>query len=211
MLYLAPLTRSLEARPQHSMTGFLITPASDRDTLLDTIWAADNGCYSAGDRFDRQAYLDWLAAPRRPKARCLFAVAGPDVVGDAVRTRHQSSPMLSEIRALGYPAAYVAQDGFDADAIDWDDLDALFIGGTTAWKRSEAGGYAAIAEGKRRGKWVHVGRVNAAAYLRALAMAGVDSADGTWVIRNPNGMMSLFERALDGLASQPPLPLEATS
>ena len=189
----------------------MVTPASDRDTLLDAVWAADNGCFSAGDRFDPQAYLDWLAAPRRPRERCLFAVAGPDVVGNADLTWQQSSPMLGEIRALGYPAAYVAQDGFDPEVIDWGAFGVLFIGGTTHWKRSERGGYAAIAEARRRGKRTHVGKVNAAAYIRSLAVAGVDSADGTWVIRNPNGMMALFERTLDRLAVQPPMLLESAS
>lgn len=207
VIYLAPLTRSLELRLQHPSTGFMITPASDRDTLLDATWAADNGCFAAGDRFDRQAYLNWLAAPRRPRAHCLFAVAGPDVVGDAARTWQQSAPMLAEIRQLGYPAAYVAQDGFSDSAVDWSAFDVLFVGGTTRWKRSEYGGYAAINEARRRGKRTHVGKVNAAAYIRSLTLAHVDSADGTWVIRNPNGMMALFERTLDRLALQ--MPLEA--
>lgn len=208
VIYLAPLTRAIEHR-RHPLTGTMVTPHSDYDALLDWVWAADNHCFSAGDRFDRDAYLAWLAAPRRPKERCLFAVAGPDVVGDAERTWTQSAPMLAEIRALGYPAAYVAQDGLDAATIDWSAFDVLFIGGTTRWKRSEAGGWAAIREARRRGKRVHVGKVNAAAYITTLTLAGVDSADGTWVIRNPNGMMALFERTLDRLTAQ--LPLELVS
>lgn len=211
VIYLAPLTRSLESRQQHPQTGFLVTPASDRATLLDTTWAADNGCYAAGDRFNLGAYLAWLAAPKRPKKRCLFAVAGPDVVGDAEATWRQTSHVLPLIRNIGYRAAYVAQDGFDPERTDWSAFDVLFIGGTTTWKRSERGGYAAIAAGRQHQKLVHVGKVNAAAYIRALAAAGADSADGTWVIRNPNGMMELFERTLDQLAICPPMRLETTT
>ncbi len=206
VIYLAPLTRAIEHR-RHPMTGTMVTPHSDYDALLEWPWAADNHCFSAGDRFNLEAYLQWLKTPRRPIERCLFAVAGPDVVGDAEATWRQTSHVLPLIRRLGYRAAFVAQDGFDASAIDWDALDVLFIGGTTAWKRSENGGYAAIAAARQRGKRTHVGKVNAAAYIRSLAVVGVDSTDGTWVIRNPNGMMDLFERTLDGLVSQPPMEL----
>ena len=41
-------------------------------------------------------------------------------VGDAAATLTRSAPMLPRIRALGYPAALVAQDGLEHLAVPWD-------------------------------------------------------------------------------------------
>jgi hypothetical protein len=103
----------------------------------------------------------------------------------------------------------VAQDGFDPEAVDWSAFDVLFIGGTTSWKRAEAGGYAAIREGVRRGKPVHVGRVNGGPFLRKVAGAGANSADGTMLRFGPDRHWPLVCSWLDGLAVQPPLELFA--
>lgn len=178
MLYLSQISRTLMDE-RHPLLGVLVTPDSSRTIPEGVTWAADNGCYARGERFDLDRYLRWLERPRGELDRCLFAVA-PDVVGDAEATWRRSAPVLPILRALGYRAALVAQDGFfDAEAVDWSLVDALFIGGTNAWKRTDRGGYAAIAEGKRRGLWVHVGRVNGQPFLRHVTAAGADSADGT--------------------------------
>jgi len=147
-------------------------------------WAADNGRFNAPHKYSDDKYLAWLA--RMPVASCLFATA-PDVVGNAGATLALSAPLYGRIRALGYPVALVAQDGLEnlTEFIPWDDFDVLFIGGTTGWKLSH---HAAelVAEAKRRGKWVHMGRVNS---LRRLAMAdgiGCDSADGTYLKYGPD-------------------------
>lgn len=186
------------------MIGFMVTPDSDRAVLEDVVWAADNGCFAAGDRFDLGRYLAWLARPRGAVERALFAVAGPDVVGDAEATWRQTSHVLPLIRRLGYPAAFVAQDGFEPEAIDWTLFDVLFIGGTTRWKRSDAGGFAAIAEGVRQGKHVHVGRVNGGPFLRHVAWAGASSADGTMLRFGPERHWPTVCRWLDRLVSEPP-------
>jgi hypothetical protein len=165
-------------------------------------WAADNGCFSRGASFDLATYLAWLAAmPWRE--RCLFATA-PDVVGDAAATWARSVPILPAIRALGYKAALVAQDGIERTEIDWPAFDCLFIGGTTAWKLSETA-YALIGEAKERGKWVHVGRVNSLRRLRAASFAGADSADGTFLKVAPDINMPRMLRWLDVLQRQPHL------
>lgn len=59
-------------------------------------------------------------------------------VGDAAATLTRSAPMLPRIRALGYPAALVAQDGLEHLAVPWDAFDVLFLGGTTDWKLGPA-------------------------------------------------------------------------
>jgi hypothetical protein len=188
-------------------------------------WAADCGLKVAisTDPAEVDRYLRWLDGLDRDG--CLFAVT-PDVLGDAEACWRRSAPLLPRIRALGYRAAFVAQDGFDPERVDWGAFDCLFIGGTPSstratptnerkrlanleWKRSERGGYAAIGEGKHRGKWVHVGRVNGGPFLRNLAAAGADSADGTNLTFNNLRARTLGW--LDGLAAQPPLSLEAVS
>lgn len=146
-------------------------------------WAADNGRFSAPQTYTDARYLGWLA--RRPyQDACLFATA-PDVVGDAVATLALSVPMFGPIRALGYRVAFVAQDGLENLPVPWDDFDALFIGGSTAWKLSEAA-HELAAEAKRRGKWLHMGRVNSLRRVRIAQAMGCDSVDGTMLRFDPN-------------------------
>lgn len=188
--------------------GYLTTPAHGRRLALVRLlphWAADNGCYAAGDRFDLAAYLDWLDHHASEAGRCLFAVA-PDVVGDAVATWARSAPILPELRRRGYKAALVAQDGWDAQPVDWAAFDALFVGGTTAFKLSERA-YALLREAKARGKWCHMGRVNSRRRLLAAAVAGYDSADGTMLAYKPDARVKQLLGWLDELRRQPSLPL----
>jgi hypothetical protein len=190
--------------------GILVTPAHGiRAGVLGYArhWAADNGCFAQGERFDADRWLAWL--DRLPRARCLFAVA-PDVVGDAAATWRRSAPWLPRLRALGFPAAYVAQDGLDAGALDWDAFDALFVGGTTGYKLSEAA-YAAVAEAKRRGKWCHMGRCNSRIRLRAAYAGGYDSADGTHMAFKPDVRTAQILRWLGEIEGQAILPMGDTA
>lgn len=226
MLYLSPMSGERLAW-RHPGVGWVITPESDKGIPAGISWGADCGLKVAKstDAALVEQYIDWLEMSRYDRSRCLYAVA-PDVLGDAAATWERSAPWLPLIRQLGYPAAFVAQDGFDAGAVDWSAFDVLFIGGkplvtkdtppglrrqlrSQEWKRSETGGYAAIAEGKRRGHWVHVGRVNGGPFLRSLAAAGADSADGSLLTHGPDKHWPLVVRWLDALAVQPPMPLEA--
>jgi hypothetical protein len=171
-------------------------------------WAADNGRFSAPERYTDAAYLAWLA--KRPhQERCLFATA-PDVVGDAAATLALSGPMFGPIRALGYRVAFVAQDGLEDLAVPWDDFDALFIGGTTEWKLSEAA-HELAAEAKRRGKWLHMGRVNSLRRVRIAKAMGCDSVDGTYLrFRGSVGTGEAELRGwLDDLIDSPQLGLGA--
>lgn len=145
-------------------------------------WAADNGRYSAPQDYTDAGYLAWLKT--MPVESCLFATA-PDVVGDAAATIALSVPMFDRIRQLGYRVAFVAQDGQEDLPVPWADFDALFIGGTTAWKLGEDA-RVLVAEAKRRGKWVHMGRVNSLRRMRYAESIGCDSADGTVLKHDPN-------------------------
>ena len=96
--------------------GLLVTPATgyERQVGAFPFWAADNGCFAQGATFDLGAFLAWLDQLAPHRAACLFAVA-PDVVGDMLRTWARSVDALPAIRAAGYPAALVAQNGLDYD------------------------------------------------------------------------------------------------
>lgn len=143
--------------------------------------AMDNGCFTKGDSFDLDAYMAHLAAVVAEGNTPIFATA-PDVVGDYVATTRRSVPVLAQIRALGVPAAYVAQDGMEADLdrVRWDLFDVLFIGGSNDFKLGAAG-RAVVAAAKAHGKHVHMGRVNSLKRLRYAASIGCDTADGTYV------------------------------
>lgn len=161
--------------------GFMLNPNMGNDRQIrdnPTItWAADNGCFSG--RWDPDRWWAWLQSMVPHTDRCLFAVA-PDVVGNAEATLTTSAPWLPKIRALGYKAAFVAQDGLEQLDVPWDTFDVLFIGGSTTWKLS-AHAQVLVRQAKDLGKWVHMGRVNSHLRLRLAAWWGCDSADGTYL------------------------------
>lgn len=167
----------------HGNLGILITPATSYKLHDFTFWAADNGCFGAGYPGDEK-YLAWLQKRQGDAAACLWATA-PDIVGDAAATLARSAPMLPRIRALGYKAALVAQDGLDSLDVPWDTFDCLFIGGTDLFKRGPAAKALAL-EAKRRGKLVHVGRVNSHRMFQLSEYMGADTADGTFLKWNAN-------------------------
>jgi hypothetical protein len=181
----------LSGKLRHDLPS-MVTFGYGKKPTPNQLWAADNGCYARPDRYDNVSYITWLRkfAIEGLHESCLFATA-PDVMGDAQQTIYRSLPMLAAIRDEGYPAALVAQDGLENLKIPWNELDCLFIGGTTEWKLSEHA-YNLIGDAKSRGKWVHMGRVNSWIRFRSAAAAGCDSVDGTYLrfdpseTRNPN-------------------------
>lgn len=183
----------------------MMTPNMGNRLPEARLWAADTGCFSPSGSSDYswERYRDWLTRYQSEQERCLFATA-PDVVGDAAATLTRSAPILPLIRGLGYRAALVAQDGLENIAVPWDTFDALFMGGTTRWKLSEAA-YALMRDARDRGKWVHAGRVNSSKRLRAMAMGGAHSADGTYVAFGPDVNIPKLQSWLDEHERQPSL------
>jgi hypothetical protein len=163
--------------------GYIDTPAQGNRRPAGVTWCADNGCFGKGYPGD-SLWLAWLEKNAHAAADCLFATA-PDVVGDAASTLERSRPFLSQIRALGYPAALVAQDGLEDLEIPWNEFDVLFIGGSTEWKLGPAA-RTITREAKTRGKWVHMGRVNSERRYRYAHEIGCDSVDGTYLTFGPN-------------------------
>lgn len=170
--------------------------------LEKVLWAADNGCFTNPD-LDVEKYLAWLEKLKGFQETCLFATA-PDVVGDSRATWGRSEPILPRIRALGYPAALVAQDGVDERPIEWDAFDCLFIGGTTEWKLSP-NAHRLCREALSQGKWVHMGRVNSFRRLLRARFAGCQSADGTQLAFAPDKRLAQLEKWLDFINAQPVL------
>lgn len=174
--------------------GLLVQPRSGYAGRVDRfpVWAADNGAFSKVAKFDAAGFRKMLADPRLQAAKgtCQFVVA-PDrlvvladgtVVGDAAGTLEDFAAWATEIRAMGFPVALVAQDGLEdmLHLVDWDLVDVLFLGGSTDWKLS-AGAAAVTQEAKARGKRVHMGRVNSAKRLGIAQGFGCDTADGTFL------------------------------
>lgn len=184
MLYFANPTSSRKVHDamRAQRLGFIDTPAQGNRRIKGAQWCADNGCFGKGYPGD-EAWFAWLESHSADAGSCVFATA-PDVVGDAQATLDRSLPWLPRIRALGYPAALVAQDGLDDLAVPWDSFDALFIGGSTEWKLGAAA-RRLIHEAKNRGKHVHMGRVNSLRRFRYANAIGCDSVDGTYLTFGP--------------------------
>lgn len=179
--------------------GFIDTPLQGNQRPTSVTWCADNGCFGKG--FNESAWWAWLQSHAADADTCAFATA-PDVVGDAAATLERSRPWLPKIRALGYPAAFVIQDGQENLAVPWDEFDVMFIGGSTAWK---LGTHARtlVAEAKRRNVHVHMGRVNSLRRYRYAEAIGCDSVDGTFLVFGPTTNLPRLMRWLRDLAERP--------
>jgi hypothetical protein len=164
-----------------------------------SLFAADNGCFADPDKYSNDGFLSWLN--KLDRKACLFAVA-PDIVGNAEGTRERAYPMLPHIRKLGFKAALVAQDGETSNLINWGQLDAIFIGGSTEWKLSQAAGDIAAAA-RQKGKWVHMGRVNSFKRMRLAAAIGCDSVDGTYLAFEPDNRKGKIKEWINQLERQP--------
>jgi hypothetical protein len=170
--------------------------------LERVLWAADNGCFTNPD-LNVPSYLEWLQNLSEFRETCLFATA-PDVVANAKETWKRSRDVLPQIRALGYPAALVAQDGLEHIDIPWGHFDVFFIGGSTQWKLSSEA-FWLCREAIKKGKWVHMGRVNSFQRILHARFAGCHSTDGTGLSFAPDKRLEQLERWLDFIKAQPVL------
>lgn len=136
-------------------------------------WACDNAAFSGFDEAAFGRMLDRVAG----QAGCLW-VAAPDVVGDADATLDLFRAWEPRIRGHRLRVALVAQDGLEGRRVPWSRVDALFLGGSTAWKEGDAARTLAR-RAAARGKLVHMGRVNSLRRIRLAAAFGCDSIDGS--------------------------------
>jgi hypothetical protein len=178
-----PSTDAVRAEMDAGNLVCITTPKQGNRIPTQALVCLDNGVFGKGYPGDAK-WLAWITGHQPIADRVLFVVA-PDVVGDAAATYERSLSWLPVIRELGFRAAYVAQDGQESFAPPWDDLDCLFIGGSTAWK---LGPHVPplVREAKARGKWVHAGRVNSGRRFAHFELMGCDSADGTYIAFGPD-------------------------
>jgi hypothetical protein len=173
--------RATEPHLDARRMGVLNTPATNKTIKAGWVFALDNGAFNAATYVGDDRWYAWLAG--QDPTGCLFATA-PDVVGDHHATLVRSVPWLSRIRALGYPAAFVLQNGATVENVPWDSFDVAFVGGDDAFKLGGADDL--IREAQRRGKPVHIGRVNSGQRYERFALMGVDSCDGTFLAFGPD-------------------------
>jgi hypothetical protein len=195
MIYLSGVIRP---QLRHPMLGFMNTPQMGNEMPVDVAWGADNGRFSNPDGYTDDGYLGWLR--EQPVNRCLFAVA-PDVLGDHRATIELSLPLLPRLRDLGYPAAFVAQDGWSEHDTPWSEFDVLFIGGTDKFKLGRGG--EAVASARRKGKRAHYGRANSYSRLRLAVALGCETADGTFLKHAPDINEIRMLRWFDRLRREP--------
>lgn len=180
VLYLgtSPTSEVRHALDTHKI-GFMCAPKAPF-ARPGWIWAADNGCYTAA--WNEENWLRWLHRSEHPHSGCLFATV-PDVVADHKATLarwERYAPLVAEAR---FPLAFVGQNGATEATIPWDEFDAFFVGGDTAWKMGPA--FALALTAHEKGKWVHVGRVNSdRRFLPWSTFA--DSCDGTFIAFGPS-------------------------
>jgi hypothetical protein len=213
-LLVSGATKSMEMFAQdpsyRPFLGHLWTPATgnslERLARTGLPWAADNAAFGNQwdtEAFQKAAYLKLPSSTSRP----LFLTV-PDMVGDAAATYRLWvvwRPLLAFARV---PLAYVLQDGSENQLLPWDEFDWVFVGGSrrylsgvwgrgpyVEWKESRAAADL-IREAQRRGKRVHIGRVNGLKRLRHFFSLDVDTADGSSLSMFPDRWIPKFVSAL---------------
>ena len=138
-------------------------------------YGLDNGCFS---KFESKTWRRLLSEAKQqdlinqPEFVCL-----PDIVGDARRTLELFNMFYEEVKPL--KTCLVLQDGIGNFSIDWHRVDAVFVGGSDAFKISTEA-ISACKVAKILGKWVHVGRVNTVERVKNWINLA-DSIDGSGI------------------------------
>lgn len=155
--------------------GQLLTPLTSYSLRAER-FAIDNGGFN---EVDVNGVVRLMRREEKNRERCYFVTA-PDVVCSALRTIE----LFHHFKDLfeGWPIAFVCQDGQENLPMPWDEIDAIFIGGSTTWKCSQHAVHL-IKAARALGKWVHAGRVNTAQRWKHFESHGVNSGDGTGIGR----------------------------
>ncbi len=186
--------------------GLMLTHISQRHqpTDDDWIWAADNACFG-GKTWDSSAWLRWLESKPNP-SEALFATI-PDVVGSHTETLAKWPLWSKQVKNLGYKIAFILQNGCTPSDVPWDECDAVFIGGNTEWKLGKEA-CLIVSEAKRRGHWVHMGRVNSLRRMQTAQMWGCDSVDGTYLAFGPDVNTPKLVKMMQQVNSEPVFAIE---
>lgn len=187
--------------------GVLVVPRQrarlESLSLRGRVWAVDNGAFTGLDYEGFERLLGEVSSVSGVSgvSPCRF-VAAPDVVADCEGTLRKFRVWGRMIRSLGLPVALVAQDGLTVPQVPWDELDALFVGGSTDWKMGQDA-ETLLAYAAARGKWRHVGRVNSRRRMQHF-YGLTDSIDGSGFSKWPK-RIRLATRWLRELQAQPTL------
>jgi len=150
------------------------------------IYAIDNGAFT---KFNEQVFFQMLN--KALKYHPPLFVCCPDVVGCRDRTIALWQYYKEEVKAFGFPVAFVAQDGCVPKDIP-SDCDWIFVGGFDPWKMANAEKFVGL------GKPVHVGRVNGMLRYRQCKIIGVDSVDGSGWFRAKDKKFYDFQEMVKG-------------
>jgi hypothetical protein len=193
-------------RWRHPDHGRLLTPRHKcraRGTSAAGIpWAIDNDGFSGIDpeAIREMMHVLLFKQHRYGDPLCMF-INVPDVFHPDGSPAHDDTlaswnEWRDELAVAGWPLAFTLQIGATVDNVPWDECGAVFIGGTTEWKLGPEA-RALVAEAKRRGKWVHMGRVNSKKRIAYAKAIGCDSVDGTGWAKWRDAMMPKGLAALD--------------
>lgn len=204
-------TRALATAPP--WVGRLIVPSDQKNPAgVDDgrPWAMDNECFTGP--FNAELFVRMLERYAGHRG-CLFVTA-PDVLerradgtirGDSRATVEKFARWARVIRAFGFPPALVLQDGITSGDIPWDHVDALFVGGSTAFKYSPIV-CDLIAIARARGKHTHMGRVSGPGrwhHARDIGVLSYDSSGFSRYFDEMCGRVARWQRS-------PRLPLTPT-
>lgn len=172
LVHASPTTLAAHRTPH---LGVLSSPRRWYRDVDGWPWAADNDAFNGFDPGRFVTMLDGIRELPRP----LF-VACPDYVGNAAATAVLFWQWRDSIAERGLPVALVAQDGLTVRSLRrcWDDLDALFVGGTDRFKLGPDAAEL-VREAVDRGKHVHWGRVSSLMRFRYIKSIGGHSCDGS--------------------------------
>lgn len=168
--------------------GQLLTPLTRyrlRDP--DLPWAIDNGGFK---NLDPDGLLSLMKREEHHREKCLF-VTCPDIVGSAQRTLEVFNVWRPKLD--GWKVAFACQDGQEYLPIPWDEIDAVFIGGSTNWKCS-IHVEQIVKTALLLGKHVHAGRVNDPTRFAHFERLGVHSCDGTGIGRYTHMRVAISTR-----------------
>lgn len=186
--------------PQQKYFGLFIAPHTVKKhgglshLSLWREWGADNGAWSG---FDPDSFLEMLDLGRPYRHSCKFVALpdtpaanwkGDDPLEPMRQTFELAKKWLPIVKEYGFPTALCLHPGATIQNIEWDRIDAIFVGGTDQWRyggkpkfesvQSEVSRI--IAYAKKRGKHVHIGRMaNSKIQIRIAGAWGADTVDGT--------------------------------
>lgn len=164
-------------------------------------YALDNGAWTShqrGEPFDGDAFMRAVYALGEDAD---FIVI-PDIVAGGLQSLEFSMAWLKKLQSLMIGRFFLlpVQDGMgecDIAPLVGPSL-GIFVGGSTEWKESSLYLWGEVA--RRRGAWLHVGRVNSERRIHLCAAAGADSFDGSSATR-----FSCTTNRLDRARRQPDL------